>query len=560
MFSTELITDYCKNIQKDIDTLGKVLNYAEKLKKSKNPNDNLAKRKLRDYDSIETMASGHSRVSPMAKKIQSYLSKFHNQSMKSLKGIQETAIKLCDIKEIYKAKNIKNTGLNKLRKICENSSLLKDKVEFKCSKNMEELSIEVSNFLKSVKETTKKIKNLPTSSNKDPIRGEIEIVNKYYRALKSENKKFLDNFSNIEKNCQELKNHILSEVGRLSEENKKLIEIAKYTSSDVTKQDEQAYEEKIKEFSKNFAQVVATLAESKIDKSAFDYLKKFRNLEKNILAVPDNSVGISISNAKKRILTLDKRCNLFNKAVIEGNYNNGDKSAWSIIKKNLEKIKQINESLKSNNENEVDIEEIKSAADDYVKNTSTTTLDVEKFLESTKPENLKGQISYIEKFKNEEDSIKNLEAEMALVKEKHGSTYASLFGLFVIRNIYIEILEYMVKTNEFLEKSSEEIDSCLEKFGKKKKGWLKKEIDKVLNSKVAAKVLHSKAATVLNNKVAPKMNKVLHSKFVTGITKFSAIGCFAGVAISHISPPVGIAIATISLIGTSLQTLQAWTS
>ena len=107
MFSIELVTDYCKNIRKDIGTLIKVLDCAENLRNSKKPNDRLAKRSLKDYDSIKKVAYGHSSVSQLAKKLKNNIFKFNNKDMTSLDGIQKTAQKLCDIKEIYKYENIK---------------------------------------------------------------------------------------------------------------------------------------------------------------------------------------------------------------------------------------------------------------------------------------------------------------------------------------------------------------------------------------------------------------------------------------------------------------------
>ena len=532
MFSTKLITDYCKNIRKDINTLGKVLNYAEKLKNSKSIKDKHAQKQLYDYNSIEKVANGHSYVSPFAKKIKNYLSKFHDGDMKSIDGIQKTATKLCDIKEIYKAKNIKGTGLSELKKICKNSSFLKDDIEFKCSKSIVALPIEVDIFLKSVKETNTKIKNLPPSSNKDPIKNEIEIVNKYYTSLKLEKQKFIKNFSNIKESCQTLKEKIVSEVGKLSEKKKNVIEISNRTSSEVTEQDEQNYEKEITNLSKIFLNVVTTLEKSKIGEHTFSYFKEFREIEKNTLAKEDNSVGISPSEAKKRISNLDKRWNIFNNAVIEGNYNDGDKSAWSIMKKNSEKIKQINQSLKLNNENEIKIEEIEKEVDAYIKDMSAEKLDFVEFLKSTTPQNFQEQINRIKSFQNEKPLITNFKAKIeSFEQNKKDPTYTALFTLFTIRNMYIEILEYLVKVNEFLEKSSKEIDLCLEKFGEKKKG-----------------------------KIGKKIDEILHGKVATGFTKFSAIGCFAGVAISNFYPPVGIAIIGVSLVATIVQAIQAWTS
>ncbi len=517
MFSIELVTDYCKNIRKDIGTLIKVLDCAENLRNSKKPNDRLAKRSLKDYDSIKKVAYGHSSVSQLAKKLKNNIFKFNNKDMTSLDGIQKTAQKLCDIKEIYKYENIKGTGLAELKKICKSSSFLKDKVKFECSRDAKEISEEVNNFFEQVRETNKKIKKFSHSSAKNPIKNETLIVNKYYMSVKLEKEKSIKNFSDIEKDCQKLKDKILSEVGKLSEKNKNLAEIAKRTSSEVTKQDEQDYEEKIKKFSEDFMKAITALKISEINESTFNYLKKFRNLEKEILADENNGVGISLPDAKKRMSTLGKRWGIFNEAVIEGNYNNGDKSALKIIEKNLRKIEQINKSLKSTSENEVNIEKIENKVDGYISQEAKKTLDVEEFVSSTTIDNFREKIKSLGQFGNAENSIKKLEQEIETLGTEHGSTYGALFGLFVIRNIYIEILGFLVKTNEFLVKIKSLLNSLEGNGDKKEEGWLK---------------------------------GILNSKGVNMFTKFSAIGCFTGVMLSigcsYLAPIVaGLAVTAI---------------
>ena len=527
MFSIELVTDYCKKIRKDIGTLGKVLDCTEKLKNSKNPKDKLAKRSLKDYDSIKKIAYSHGPVSPLAKKMENYISKFHSEDMTSLEGIQKTAQKLSDIKEIYKYENIKGTGLSELKKICKSSSFLKDKINFECSKCTKNISEEVDNFFEQVRETNKKIKKFSHSSAKNPIRNETLIVNKYYMSVKSEKEKSIKNFSDIEKDCQKLKDKILSEVGKLSEKNKNLAEIAKRTSSEVTKQDEQDYEEKIKKFSEDFMQAITALKNSKIDESTFNYLKKFRTLEKEILADKNNGVGISLPDVKKRMLTLDKRWKLFNKAVIEGNYNNGDKSALKIIEKNLRKIEQINISLKSNSENEVDIEKIEDKVDDYISQEANKTLDVEEFVGSITIDNLEEKTKSLGQFGDAQESIEKLKRKIETLGTEHGSTYGALFGLFVIRNTYIEILGFLVKANEFLVKIKSLLNSLEGNGDKKEEGWLK---------------------------------GILNSKAVNMFTKFSAIGCFTGVMLSIGCPYLAPIVAGLAVTAIVIQIAQVATS
>lgn len=524
MFSIEPVINHCKNIQKDIDTLSDVLDCAEKLKDSKNPNDRLAKRGLNslNYDSIKKVAYGQSSVSQLAKNLKNNISKFNDEDMASLEGIKNTAQKLCDIKEIYKAKEIKNTGLAKLRKICASSSFLKDKVKFECSDNITGLPIKVYAFLEAIQETGKKIKICSRSSANDPIKDEILIINKYYVSIKSEKKKFIENFSNIRKDCQELKDGISNKVGELSQKRKNLTEIAKHTPEKVTEQDVQDCEKEIQNLSENFMQTINILENLKIDESTFSYLKKIRTLEKKILADKNNGISISLPDARKRILTLDKRWKLFNKAVIEGNYNNGDKSASEIIEKNLRKIEQINDSLKSNNGSEINIEEIEKEIDNYMNQEIKEQLDVKKLVESTNTKNIKRKLDYIKKFESEEDSIKKLETEGARVEEKYGLNSYHFFILSIVRNIYIEILEFLVKTNEFLEKSLKEIELSLEKFGKKKEETAKLRLKKGINI----------------------------------ATKFSSIGCFTGVMISIGCPYLAPVVAAIALFATSLQIAQ----
>lgn len=526
MFSIELVTDYCKNIRKDIGTLSKVLDCAENLRNSKNPKDRLAKRSLKDYDSIKKVAYSHGPVSPLAKKMENYISKFHSEDMKSLEGIQKTAQKLSDIKKIYKYKNIKGTGLSELRKICNNNNFFKD-VKFKCSEKAQEISQKVTEFFELVQETNKKIKKFSHSSAKNPIRNETLIVNKYYMSVKSEKEKSIKNFSDIEKDCQKLKDKILSEVGKLSEKNKNLAEIAKHTPSGATKQDEQDYEEKIEKFSEDFMQAITALKNSKIDESTFNYLKKFRTLEKEILADKNNGVGISLPDVKKRMLTLDKRWKLFNKAVIEGNYNNGDKSALKIIEKNLRKIEQINISLKSNSENEVDIEKIEDKVDDYISQEANKTLDVEEFVGSITIDNLEEKTKSLGQFGDAQESIEKLKRKIETLGTEHGSTYGALFGLFVIRNTYIEILGFLVKANEFLVKIKSLLNSLEGNGDKKEEGWLK---------------------------------GILNSKAVNMFTKFSAIGCFTGVMLSIGCPYLAPIVAGLAVTATVIQIAQVASS
>lgn len=526
MLSIELVTDYCKNIRKDIGTLSKVLDCAENLRNSKNPKDRLAKRSLKDYDSIKKIAYSHGPVSPLAKKMENYISKFHSEDMKSLEGIQKTAQKLSDIKEIYKYENIKGTGLSELRKICNNNNFFKD-VKFKCSEKAQEISQKVTEFFELVQETNKKIKKFSHSSAKNPIRNETLIVNKYYMSVKSEKEKSIKNFSDIEKDCQKLKDKILSEVGKLSEKNKNLAEIAKHTPSGATKQDEQDYEEKIEKFSEDFMQAITALKNSKIDESTFNYLKKFRTLEKEILADKNNGVGISLPDVKKRMLTLDKRWKLFNKAVIEGNYNNGDKSALKIIEKNLRKIEQINISLKSNSENEVDIEKIEDKVDDYISQEANKTLDVEEFVGSITIDNLEEKTKSLGQFGDAQESIEKLKRKIETLGTEHGSTYGALFGLFVIRNTYIEILGFLVKANEFLVKIKSLLNSLEGNGDKKEEGWLK---------------------------------GILNSKAVNMFTKFSAIGCFTGVMLSIGCPYLAPIVAGLAVTAIVIQIAQVATS
>ena len=336
-------------------------------------------------------------------------------------------------------------------------------------------------------------------------------------SVKLEKEKSIKNFSDIEKDCQKLKDKILSEVGKLSEKNKNLAEIAKRTSSEVTKQDEQDYEEKIKKFSEDFMKAITALKISEINESTFNYLKKFRNLEKEILADENNGVGISLPDVKKRMSTLGKRWGIFNEAVIEGNYNNGDKSALKIIEKNLRKIEQINKSLKSTSENEVNIEKIENKVDGYISQEAKKTLDVEEFVSSTTIDNFREKIKSLEQFGDAEESIEELKRKIETLGTEHGSTYGALFGLFVIRNIYIEILGFLVKTNEFLVKIKSLLNSLEGNGDKKEEGWLK---------------------------------GILNSKGVNMFTKFSAIGCFTGVMLSigcsYLAPIVaGLAVTAI---------------
>lgn len=519
MFSIKSIENYCGNIWKDIGTLSKVLDCTEKLKNSKNPNDRLAKKDLNNlnYDSIATVAYKHSSVSPTAKKLKSYISKFHGEDMKSLKRIKETAQKLCDIKEIYKYENIKGTGLSELKKICESSSFLKNKVTFECSKDAKNISEKVNNFFVQVREANKKIKKFSHSSAKDPIKNEILIVNKYYASIKKEEKKLIKNFSDVKNKYQEIRDKILSEIGKLSEKNKNLAEIANRTSPEVTKQDEKDYEEKIKKFSEDFERTATIFNRSQIDESTFNYLKEFRTLEKEILANENNGLVISLPDAKKRMLTLDKRWKLFNEAVIKGNYSNNEKSsALGIIEKNLRKIKQINNSLKSNNENTVDIEEIEREVDGYMNNESTETLDVQKVLSSITIDNLEEKTKILKQLGNAGESIKKLQQKIGNLKIKHSSTYVDLFGLFVIRTIYIETLGFLIKTNEFLVECLKELDGNGNGKGK----------------------------------------NILNSKAVNMFTKFSAIGCYTGVMLSIGCPCLAPVVAGLAVTAVGVQIAQ----
>lgn len=521
MFSTKSIENYCGNIRKDIGTLSKVLDCTEKLKNSKNPNDRLAKKGLKDYDSIREVAYKHSYISPTAKKLKSYISKFNNEDMTSLEEIKETAQKLCDIKEIYKAKKIKNTGLSELKKICENSDFLKGKVKFKPSdiknNSIVGLPIKVDVFLRGVQQANKEIKKFSHSSAKDPIKNEILIVNKYYASIKKEEKKLIKNFSDVKNKYQEIRDKILSEIGKLSEKNKNLAEIANRTSPEVTKQDEKDYEEKIKKFSEDFERTATIFNRSQIDESTFNYLKEFRTLEKEILADENNGLVISLPDAKKRMLTLDKRWKLFNEAVIKGNYSNNEKSsALGIIEKNLRKIKQINNSLKSNNENTVDIEEIEREVDGYMNNESTETLDVQKVLSSITIDNLEEKTKILKQLGNAGESIKKLQQKIGNLKIKHSSTYVDLFGLFVIRTIYIETLGFLIKTNEFLVECLKELDGNGNGKGK----------------------------------------NILNSKAVNMFTKFSAIGCYTGVMLSIGCPCLAPVVAGLAVTAVGVQIAQ----
>lgn len=515
MFSTKSIENYCGNIQKDIGTLSKVLDCTGKLKNSKNPNDRLAKKGLKDYDSIREVAYKHSSVSHLAKNLKNNISKFHGEDMKSLERIKETAQKLCDIKEIYKYENIKGTGLSELKKICESSSFLKGNVKFECSEDAKNISEKVNNFFVQVREANKKIKKFSHSSAKDPIKNEILIVNKYYASIKKEEKKLIKNFSDVKNKYQEIRDKILSEIGKLSEKNKNLAEIANRTSPEVTKQDEKDYEEKIKKFSEDFERTATIFNRSQIDESTFNYLKKFRTLEKEILANENNGLVISLPDAKKRMLTLDKRWKLFNEAVIKGNYSNNEKSgALGIIEKNLRKIEQINKSLKSNSENKVDIEEIENEVDGYMNNESTETLDVQKVLSSTTIENLKEKTKSLKQLGNAGESIKKLQQKIDNLKIEHSSTYGDLFGLFVIRTIYIETLGFLIKTNEFLVECLKELDG------------------------------NGKGKNILN------------SKAVNMFTKFSAIGCYTGVMLSIGCPYLAPVVAGLAVTAVGVQIAQ----
>lgn len=266
-----------------------------------------------------------------------------------------------------------------------------------------------------------------------------------------------------------------------------------------------------------------------MDYSIFNYLKEFRTLEKEILADENNGVGISLPDIKKRMLTLDKRWKLFNKAVKNGNYNNNEETgALGIIEKNLTKIGQINKSLKSNNENKINIGEIENKVDNYMNQETKETLDVKEFVSSTTIDNFREKIKSLGQFGNAQESIKKLKQEIEVLGAEHGSTYGALFGLFVIRNIYIEMLECLVKTNEFLKNSFEEMESCVEKLEEKKKKG--------------------------------KIESMLHSKDANMFTKLSSIGCFTGVMISIGCPYLAPVVATLAVVAIGVQMAQVASS
>lgn len=525
IFSTKSIEKYCKPIREDIITLGKIISCIDKLKKS---DEKLIRRDLNNGLSIEKIVNRHGSVLPSAKKMENYFSKLSDKNIASLEGVKNTAQKLSDIKEIYGAVNIKGTGLSELRKICNNNNFFKD-VKFKCSEKAQEISQKVTEFFELVRETNKRIKNFSHSSAKNPIKDEILIVNKYYASIKKEGDEVFYNIIDIKDVCRDLKDIVLEKVGKLSQKSTDIEEVSSRTSPGTTKQDEKNLEEQKQFFSKNFQEAEETINKIKMDYSIFNYLKEFRTLEKEILADENNGVGISLPDIKKRMLTLDKRWKLFNKAVKNGNYNNnGETGALGIIEKNLTKIGQINKSLKSNNENKINIGEIENKVDNYMKQETKETLGVKEFVSSTTIDNFREKIKSLGQFGNAQESIKKLKQEIEALGAEHGSTYGALFGLFVIRNIYIEMLECLVKTNEFLKNSFEEMESCVKKLeGKKKKG---------------------------------KIESMLHSKDANMFTKLSSMGCFTGVMISIGCPYLAPVVATLAIVAIGVQMAQAASS